>query len=76
MNENNDLLIQFAILWGHQIGSALSQKEVEIAKEMKLYDSIELYNLFSAWANEYRAQTDIDDSVNFFQIKLTDLLHE
>ena len=42
MNKNNDLLIQFAILRGHQIGSALSPKETEIAKEMKLCDSIEL----------------------------------
>ena len=75
-NNNNDLLVQFAMLWGMEIGSALSSKEVEIANEMKLWNSDELFSLFSSWKDEYLSQDDLEDSVEFFKEKVTDLLHE
>ena len=75
-NTNDDLIVQFAMLWGMQIGSALSAKEIEIAKEMKQWDSTELLQLFSAWKDEYVSQIEKPDICEFFNEKVTDLLHE
>lgn len=69
--DNNDLVVQFAILWGMDIGSASSSKEVEIANEMKKWNSDELYRLFSEWKDEYLSQDEIEDSVEFFRSKVT-----
>lgn len=69
--DNNDLVVQFAILWGMDIGSASSLKEVEIANEMKKWNSDELYRLFSEWKDEYLSQDEIEDSVEFFRSKVT-----
>lgn len=71
----NDIIVQFAILWGEHIGSALSSKELEISNEMKAYDSKEVLHLLSAWAEEYM-HSEITDTVEFFDSKLTDLMHE
>ncbi len=71
----NDIIVQFAVLWGIKIGSALSSKEQEIANEMKAYDSEELLNILSTWAEEYN-KSDTEDTCEFFENKLTDLLHE
>ena len=71
VNDNNDLLVQFAVLWGNHIGSAHSSAD---ANKMKQWDSEELLNLFSAWKNEYLSQDAIEDSVDFFNKKLSDLL--
>ena len=76
VDEGNDLVVQFAILWGMQIGSAFSSKEIEIAEEMKQWDSDELFKLFSAWKTEYFGQDIIEDSAEFFQKKLVELLYE
>ena len=69
--DNNDLVVQFATLWGMDIGSASSSKEVEIANEMKQWNSDELYRLFSEWKDEYLSQDEIEDSVEFFRSKVT-----
>ena len=71
----NDIIVQFAMLWGVTIGSALSSKEREIAEEMKTYDSEELLQILSGWAEEY-AFANAEDTVEFFETKLTDLMHE
>lgn len=71
----NDIIVQFAVLWGIEIGSPLSSKEREVAEEMKAYDSLELMLIFTGWAEEYLA-SDVEDTVEFFQAKLTDLMHE
>lgn len=73
-NDNSDLLVQFAMLWGMEIGSAVSVKEMENAKSMKEWDSQELYELFSTWAQEYLRQNNEEDTVAFFSAKLADLL--
>lgn len=69
----NDVIVQFAILWGEYIGAACSPEELECAEEMKQYDSEELLNLFSAWASEYLAG-DEEDTVVFFEKKLAGVL--
>ena len=71
VNDDNDLLVQFAVLWGNYIGSAHSSTD---ANKMKQWDSEELLNLFSTWKNEYLSQDAIEDSVDFFNKKLSDLL--
>ena len=68
----NDVIVQFAVLWGQTIGSALSVKEIMLANEMKEYDSEELTQLLSVWATEYR-NSDEEDTVEFFQQKLDSL---
>jgi len=74
----NELIIQFAVLWGLYIGSAMGRKEIELAEEMKEYESDELLDIFSAWAKEflekdYVADTDLNE---FFEEKLCELMHE
>ena len=71
----NDIIVQFAVLWGIKIGSPISSKEKEIAKEMKTYDSDKLLDILSGWAEEYIA-SDMEDTVEFFEKKLTNLMHE
>ena len=71
----NDIIVQYAALWGMKIGSAISSKEREFAEEMKTYDSVELLEIFTGWAEEY-FNSDVEDSVEFFEMKLTDLMHE
>ena len=71
----NDVIVQFAILWGEYIGAACSPEELECAERMKQYDSEELLNLFSAWATEY-LKGDEEDTVDFFNVKLAHLLLE
>ena len=69
---NDDLLVQFAMLWGMKIGSVSSDSEINNANHMKSYDSSELYILFSAWKEEYITQ-EWDDTVDFFEEKMTEM---
>jgi hypothetical protein len=75
VNFMNDLIVQFAILWGEKIASPWSNKETEVAEEMKQYSSEELLPIFSGWAEDYN-MSDESDTVIFFEEKLTDLMHE
>ena len=68
----NDLIVQFAMLWGETIGSASTPEEIERAEDMKQYDSEELLNLLSGWAEEYLSG-DFDDTVDFFNNKVATL---
>lgn len=69
-----DLVIQFSMLWGMTIGSAFTVKETQQASEMKQYDSLELNRIFTAWSVEFKNQTILDDSCDFFRNKLKELL--
>jgi len=72
----NDLIVQFAVLWGEFIGSAvLSSKEMRLTEEMKQYNLEELLDIFSGWADEF-SNSDEEDTVEFFNEKLADLMHE
>ena len=75
-NSMNDVIVQFAVLWGQFIGSAvLSSTEMRLAEEMKQYDSEELLEIFTAWADEFHTSSE-EDTVEFFNEMLADLLHE
>lgn len=65
----NDLIVQFAVLWGQTIGSATTIEETKRAEEMKQYSSDELLPILSNWAREY-LNSDIDDTVDFFENKI------
>ena len=70
----NDIIVQFAVLWGIKIGSALSTAEMELAKEMKAYDSEELLVLLSEWAKDL-ITSDEEDTVEFFEDKLKNFIN-
>lgn len=70
---NMDLVVQFAILWGENIGIAMMSHEEDTYKELQAYDSEELSNIFSEWADEY-VNSDCDDSCDFFNDKFVSLM--
>lgn len=69
----NDIIVQFAVLWGAKMASPWSKEECEISEKMKQCDSEELLKIFSEWAEEY-IENDAEDTVDFFEEKLIDLL--
>ena len=73
--KNMDIIVQFAVLWGIKIGNAFTRKEQNLAEEMKTYDSQELSSIFTAWSEEY-LKGNFTDTVDFFEEKLTNLMHE
>lgn len=74
MSRNNmDLVVQFAILWGENIGIAMMSHEEDTYKELQAYDTEELSNIFSEWADEY-VNSDCDDSCDFFNDKFVSLM--
>ena len=66
----NEVIVQFAVLWGQTIGSAFSVEELDVSRKMKEYESGELLDIFSAWAEEAEER----DPVEFFEEKLKGLL--
>lgn len=71
-----DLIIQFSMLWGMTIGSALNEDEQKQASEMKQYDSLELNRMFTEWSVEFKSQTVFEDSCDFFENKLKNLFEK
>lgn len=80
----NDVIIQFARLWGQKevLTLCYTKQEEEIAEELKTYDSEEMLKILTSWAEEYLNESkflledEYLDTVEFFEKKLTDLLHE
>lgn len=70
-----DLVVQFAVLWGMYIGSAITAIEEKNAQKMKEYDSEELLALLTGWKDEYLKQNEIEDSCDFFNLKLENLMY-
>jgi len=66
----SDLVVQFAVLWGVKLASG-TEKERD---ELRQWDSEELLDLFTGWVEEYR-ESDYDDSVDFFEDKIEELLN-
>ena len=60
----------------------LTKEEEKIAEELKAYDSEEMLKLLSDWAKEYLMESsflledECLDTVDFFEKKLADLMHE
>lgn len=73
MNNNQDLIVQFAVLWGIETAdSRNNEKRYELLRSL---DSEELYSIFQGWLNEY-LKSDIEDSVDFFNNKLENFLKD
>ena len=66
----SDLIVQFAVLWGIKLANG-SEREKD---ELRQWDSKELLDLFTGWLDEYR-ESDYDDSVDFFEDKVEELLN-
>ena len=66
----SDLIVQFAVLWGIKLANG-SEREKD---ELRQWDSEELLDLFTGWVEEYR-ESDYDDSVDFFEDKIEELLN-
>ena len=69
----NDITVQFSVLWGMAIGSAIKPSEIEMAKKMKSYDSQELLNLLSGWAEDF-LRSNFEDTVDYFTDRLARIL--
>ncbi len=67
----NDVIIQFARLWGQNEVLVLTKDE-QIAEELKAWDSEELLSLLTKWAEEF-LNSDEEDSVEFFDNKVAEL---
>ena len=69
----NDIIVQFARLWGQHEALVLSAKDEDVSDELKGYDSEELLSLLTAWAEEFLS-IDADDTVEFFEKKVDMLM--
>lgn len=70
---NNDLLVQFARLWGQTEAMTNSAMDEDIADVLKSYDSIDVLETLTKWVDEYLS-SDYDDSYEFFTHKVKTLL--
>lgn len=68
----NDLVVQFARLWGQYEGCRYTAKDEEVSDMLTAYDSLELYGLLYDWAEEY-CLTDAEDTVDFFEEKIEEM---
>ena len=64
-----DVAHQFAILWGMEIGMAISRSEIKSANILKSFDSEETAKMFSEWAQEF-VDGEYDDVTGFFSEKV------
>ena len=70
----NDVVVQFARLWGQrEAWWTSSVEEEDIQKELKEWDSQEMYEILVKWAEEYLAG-DQEDTVEFFDEKVKSLI--
>ncbi len=69
----NDLIVQFARLWGQYEAYVQNAEDEEISDTLKSYDSEEMLKVISKWADEYE-KSDEDDTVDFFEKKLKELV--
>ena len=69
----NDVIVQFARLWGQAETLNLTEEDRKISRETKAYDSMELLDLLTKWAKEYMV-SDEEDTCDFFYRKLGELI--
>ncbi len=67
-----DIIIQFARLWGQREVLILNEKDERMADMLKSYDSEDLQQLLQLWADEFTNGSE-DDTVDFFERKLDEL---
>ena len=70
----DDLMIQFARLWGQREVLILNSDDEIIANILKSYDSEELLQLLKKWADEFVDNNESDDTVDFFERKIEGML--
>ena len=70
----DDLIIQFARLWGQREILILNSDDEIIANILKSYDSEELLQLLKKWADEFVDDNESDDTVDFFERKIEGML--
>ena len=56
----NDVIVQFARLWGQAEMLNLTEKDRKISRETKAYDSMELLALLTKWAKEFEVSDEED----------------
>lgn len=71
----NDLIVQFARLWGQNETYVSTPKEEKISDILRSYDSEECLAILSDWVDEYM-ESGIEDSCEFFESKLEALARE
>ena len=72
MKNNLDVIVAFAKLWG--ITTADLREYKEAVNILEGYDSEELANLFTAWADEYMKNSEIEDLCDFFDEKMSEII--
>lgn len=74
-NGGLDLIVQFSRLWGQlECDISYTSAKNSLSSELRAYDSIEVCELVTKWANEYLSpECDIEDSVDFFNEKIHEL---
>ena len=71
MKNNMDLIVTFAKLWG--IYTADNRTNKKTYRELEAYDSEELLELLSVWAEEF-IEGEYDDTCDFFETKVSHLI--
>ncbi len=69
----NDIIVQFARLWGQKESYRQNSKDEKVSDVLKEYDSQEMLSLLTKWADEYSV-SDIEDTVDFFETKLKEII--
>lgn len=73
----NDIMIQFARLWGQLEATTITAKDKDVSDYLKSYDSEEVMNIVWEWSEEYMADdNNIEDSCDFFYIKIKEITKE
>ena len=71
----NDIIVQFARLWGQREAYQDTEEEVRAAEELKAYDSQECLALLTIWAKEYLDSDNTErDTCVFFNEKVDALV--
>ena len=65
----NDVIVQFARLWGR------FKRNIRYSDMLKAYDSKEMLNVISGWAEDF-LNSDEEDTCEFFYKKVETLLLE
>ncbi len=69
----NDLIVQFARLWGIKEAYRQSVRDEEISDILKTYDSQEMLSVLTKWATEF-PNSYVEDTTDFFEMKLEELI--
>lgn len=71
-NMKTDLMVQFAMLWGMKRVPVI-QADQKYADAMEGYDSEEIRDIVTEWADEY-LESDCEDTCDFFEEHIDVLL--